>query len=74
VGYAAAHNQVVNLRDVYKDSGYLNSPVFNKSFDRQCNCETHSLLAVPVQDSEKRVIWVITVANAKKGFFSAYDE
>ena len=74
VGYAAAHNRVVNLRNVYEDSRYLNSPVFNRSFDRQCNCETHSLLAVPVQDSEKRVIGVITTANAKKGFFSTDDE
>ena len=74
VGYAAAHNQVVNLRDVNKDSGSLNSQVFNRSFDRQCNCETNSFLAVPVQDSEKRVIGVITAANAKKGFFSADDE
>ncbi len=74
VGYAATHNQVVNLRDVYKDSESLSSPVFNNSFDKQCNCETHSLLAVPVQNSEKKVVGVITTANAKKGSFSADDE
>ena len=74
VGYAAAHNQVINLQDIHKNSGFLYNPVFNKSFDKQCNCETHYLLAVPVQNSEKRIIGVITTANAKKGFFSADDE
>lgn len=74
VGYAAAHNQVVNLRDLYKNSGHLNTLVFNRSFDKQCNCETHSFLAVPVRDSGNRVIGVITAANAKKGYFSADDE
>lgn len=74
VGYAATHNKVVNLRDVYKDSGSLNNPVFNRSFDKQSSCVTHSFLAVPVQDSGERVIGVITVANAKKSFFSSDDE
>ena len=74
VGYAAAHNQVVNLQDVYNNPKSLQSPIFNKSFDKQCNCKTQSLLAVPIHDSEKRVIGVINVANAKNGFFSADDE
>ncbi|MFC1485603.1 ATP-binding protein [Candidatus Latescibacterota bacterium] len=80
VGYAVSHNHVVNLRNIYglrnvpRGSKYFHSPIFNKSFDKHCNCETHSLLAIPVQNSEKRVIGVITVANSKKGFFSADDE
>ncbi len=49
-------------------------PVFNKSFDKQCKCKTNSLLAVPVQTSEKKVIGVITAVNTMKGFFSADDE
>lgn len=74
VGYAAKYNQVVNLKNVYRNSGSENDPVFNKSFDKQCNCETDTFLAIPVQNSDKRVIGVITVANAKKGVFSADDE
>jgi len=74
VGYAAQHNRVVNLRDLYKDSHSMNEIVFSKSFDKQCSCVTHSFLAVPVQDSGERVIGVITAANSKKGFFSADDE
>jgi signal transduction histidine kinase len=74
VGYAVTHTQVVNLRDPYKDSESFHMPVFNSSFDTLCSCETHSFLAVPVQDSNQRVIGVITAANSKKGFFSADDE
>jgi signal transduction histidine kinase len=74
VGYAAAHNRAVNLHDLQKTSFGTNGPVFNRSFDEQCDLVTHSLLAVPVVDSEKRVIGVITAANAKKGFFSPDDE
>jgi two-component sensor histidine kinase len=74
VGYAATHKQVVNLRDLYRDKGPPNHPMFNKSFDSQYNCKTHSFCAVPVQDSGARVIGVITVANARKGYFSADDE
>ncbi len=74
VGYAAAHNEVVNLRDVHLQLKSVNNPVFDSSFDKQLNCETCSFLAVPVQNSEMRVVGVITAANAKKGFFSADDE
>ncbi len=74
VGYAAANAEAVNLRDLHDESKTGTHPAFDHSFDLQCNCETHSFLAVPVQDSSERVIGVITVANAKKGYFSADDE
>jgi signal transduction histidine kinase len=74
VGYAASRNEVVNLRDLYRDAGEIKGMVFNRSFDKECNCETHSFMAVPVVDSDGRVIGVITAANARKGFFSADDE
>ncbi len=74
VGYAAANAEVVNLRDLHEESRRGTLPAFDHTFDRQCNCETHSFLAVPVQDSSKRVIGVITAANAKKDYFSADDE
>jgi signal transduction histidine kinase len=74
VGYSAVNNQIVNLRDLQSDTESPQLPIFNKSFDQQCNLETHSFIAVPVQDSNGRVIGVITAANAKKGYFSADDE
>jgi signal transduction histidine kinase len=74
VGSAAAHNRVVNVENTEDSSKEQKRPLFNTSFDQQCNCETHSLIAVPVQDFEQRIIGVITAANAKKGYFSADDE
>jgi signal transduction histidine kinase len=74
VGYAAVHNQMVNLRSIYDANQSGGVPVFNPSFDEQCRCRTHSFLAVPIRDSEGRLIGVITAANAKKGFFSSDDE
>jgi signal transduction histidine kinase len=74
VGYAAAHNRVVNVEKIGESTQDQKGMVFNTSFDKQCNCETHSLIAIPVHDYEKRVIGVITAANAKKGYFSADDE
>jgi len=74
VGFAAANDDVVNLRDLHDESKSSAYPAFDYSFDRECNLETHSFLAVPVQDSSGRVIGVITAANARKGYFSADDE
>ena len=74
VGYAAANAEVVNLRDLHEESKTGTHPLFDHSFDQQCDCVTHSFLAVPTQDSSERVIGVITAANAKKGYFSADDE
>jgi len=74
VGYAAVRNQIVNLRDIYNGAQRGGRPVFNRAFDSQCRCRTHSFLAVPVRDSQERAIGVITAANAKKGYFSSDDE
>jgi len=74
VGYAALHNQIVNLRDIYGGRQPAGVPVFNPAFDKQCVCRTRSFIAVPVCDSEDRVIGVITSANARKGHFSSDDE
>ncbi|HUW56256.1 MAG TPA: HAMP domain-containing sensor histidine kinase [Planctomycetota bacterium] len=73
-GYAALHDQIMNLRDIYDARQANGAPVFDRSLDRQYRCRTHSFLAVPIHDSEGRVIGVITTANAKKGFFSSDDE
>jgi two-component sensor histidine kinase len=73
-GYAALHNQIINLRDIYRGSDLSGLPVFNPDFDRQYQCRTDSLIVVPVQDSTGEVIGVITAANAAKGYFSEDDE
>jgi signal transduction histidine kinase len=74
VGHAAAHRKVINLKDIDENAGRRYDPVFNRSFDKQCNCVTQSLLMVPIEDSARKVIGVITAVNSKKGYFSADDE
>ncbi len=74
VGFAANHKQTVNYaREGLRADTDLQK-LFNRSFDEQCNCNTNSLLAVPVFDSENRILGVITAVNAKKGYFSPDDE
>ncbi len=73
VGYAALHNQMVNLRDIYETDRPESFPTFDRSYDEQCHCRTHSFLAVPINDPQDRVIGVITGVNAKKGYFSSDD-
>ncbi|KPK65993.1 MAG: hypothetical protein AMK73_01295 [Planctomycetes bacterium SM23_32] len=74
VGFAARYNRMVNLRDIYTANQLGGVPTFNRDYDEKCGCKTSSFLAVPVDDPEGRVIGVITVANAKKGYFSSDDE
>lgn len=74
VGFAANHKQTVNYTRGGSKAGNNVDRLFNRSFDEQCNCKTNSLLAVPVLDSENRILGVITAANARKGYFSADDE
>ncbi|KPJ52930.1 MAG: hypothetical protein AMS16_05755 [Planctomycetes bacterium DG_58] len=74
VGFAAVHNQMVSLRNIYDANQTGDVPAFNPAYDRQLHCRTNSFLAVPIHDSEERVIGVITTANAKKGYFSTDDQ
>ena len=75
VGFCALHNEVANLRDVYeRQRSAPGEPRFNRQFDKRCRCETKSLLAVPIRDSHKRAMGVITAANSSKGFFSSDDQ
>lgn len=72
-GFAAVNNQIVNLRDIYA-SEQSGRPPFSHEYDQQLRCRTDSFLAAPICDSEERVLGVITLANATKGFFSPDDQ
>ncbi len=74
VGYAALHNRVVNVKDAYRATAANDDAPFNRTFDDACECRTDSLLAVPVCDSDNRVLGVITAANSAKGSFSQDDQ
>jgi sigma-B regulation protein RsbU (phosphoserine phosphatase) len=58
VGYAAQHKQAVLVRDVKKDSRYI-----------ETNPETRSELAVPLIYKDK-VIGVLDLEHTKRGFFT----
>jgi phosphoserine phosphatase RsbU/P len=58
VGYAAQHKQAVLVRDVKKDSRYI-----------ETNPETRSELAVPLTYKDK-VIGVLDLEHTKRGFFT----
>ncbi len=74
VGYAAINNQTVNVKNPYQAPVQQDDVPFNQAFDEACHCRTNSLLAVPVHDSEGRVLGVITAANSQKGAFSQDDQ
>lgn len=74
VGYAAVNDQTVNVKNPYQAPVQQDDVPFNQAFDEACHCRTDSLLAVPVHDSEGRVLGVITAANSEKGAFSQDDQ
>ena len=74
VGYAAVNNTVVNVKDPYRGRVQQDGVPFNQAFDEACQCRTNSLLAVPVRDSDNRVLGVITAANSGKGSFSRDEQ
>jgi signal transduction histidine kinase len=74
VGYAAVNNQTVNVKDPYRAPVQQDDVPFNQAFDEACHCRTDSLLAVPVHDSDGRVLGVITAANSAKKAFSQDDQ
>ncbi|UCC68447.1 MAG: GAF domain-containing sensor histidine kinase [Armatimonadota bacterium] len=74
VGYAALNNTVVNVKDPYQVAVQEDGAPFNQAFDKACRCRTNSLLAVPVRDSDNRVLGVITAANSARGSFSNDDQ
>jgi len=62
------------VRDPYKERREQDEAPFNQTFDAACKCRTNSLLAVPVRDSQNRVLGVITAVNSAKGYFSHDDQ
>jgi signal transduction histidine kinase len=73
-GSAAVRNTTVNVKEAYQASAQQDGVTFNRAFDEACHCRTQSLLAVPIRDSDGRVLGVITAANSAKGAFSHDDQ
>jgi len=67
-GYAAAHKEILNVKDVYKD------PRFNKEVDQKTGYKTKNMLCMPIFGHGKEVIGVIQVINKKESDFDKQDE
>ena len=67
-GAAASTNQIVNIPDAYGDSR------FDREIDRQTGFRTRSILSVPLNDNEGRLVGVLQMLNKRDGQFDAYDQ
>ncbi|XP_043206376.1 dual 3',5'-cyclic-AMP and -GMP phosphodiesterase 11-like, partial [Amphibalanus amphitrite] len=68
-GFVADQGQPVNVPDVYQD------PRFNQEVDASTGYRTHSLLCMPIKDSNGEVLGVAQAVNKQGGGrFTAADE
>ena len=68
-GYAAAHQKLINIKNVYDESELANIDEelkFNKSFDKKTGFHTKQVLVVPIV-FKSFVLGAIQLINSKKG-------
>ncbi len=64
VGHAITHGTLVNIPDAY-DIAPAAEYAFNPDFDRRNNYRTHSMLTVPMQDTDGNIIGALQLINAQ---------
>ena len=67
-GWAAEHNELVNITDAYQD------PRFNQEVDRRTGYRTRTIICGPISNLEDETIGVVQVINKEQGLFDAADE
>ncbi len=67
-GWVAKNDQIVNIKDAYKD------PRFNPVVDKCTGFRTHSVLCGPVKNLEGEIVGVIQAINKQGGDFDKSDE
>lgn len=67
-GWVAQHSEILNVSSADSD------PRFDSSIDQQTGYSTHSLLAVPVKDSQAETIGVLQLLNSSEGAFTGVHE
>jgi adenylate cyclase len=67
-GWAAQHDQLVNIADAYQD------PRFNPAIDQRTGYHTRSVLCGPVKNLQGDIIGVVQVINKEGGAFTTEDE
>ncbi|MCX6138538.1 MAG: SpoIIE family protein phosphatase [Ignavibacteriales bacterium] len=67
-GYVAESGETLNIRDAYAE------PRFYPDVDRKSGYVTKSILCMPLENRDGKIIGVFELFNKKKGFFSKNDE
>ncbi|HEY9071774.1 MAG TPA: GAF domain-containing protein [Candidatus Ozemobacteraceae bacterium] len=66
-GLVARTGETLNIEDVYQH------PLFNPSIDKQTGYRTRTMLCMPINNREQRIIGVVQVINKRNGAFTAGD-
>ncbi len=64
VGYVARTGEVVNIADAYTD------PRFSHRFDVETGYHTHTVLTVPLRDSQGEILGVVQALSKQQWLFS----
>jgi len=67
-GLVATGGKIVNIPDAYQDSR------FNQDYDKKSGYHTKTILALPITNSEKKIVGVLQLINKASGPFSEGDE
>ncbi len=67
-GYVATHGQPLAFDDVYQEIDDSFPFRFNSTFDRKSGYRTESIFTLPVFDSQRQVVAVMQIINARNAF------
>ncbi len=67
-GYVARERKALNIKDAYSHD------LFNREFDMKTGFKTKSILCVPMENLQGKLIGVVQVLNKKNNTFSKDDE
>ncbi len=67
-GYVATKRKTLNIEDAYSHE------LFNKEFDIKTGFRTKTILCVPMENQQEKLIGVVQVLNKKDNIFNAEDE
>ena len=66
-GHVARYGCTVNIEDAYKNH------LFHNGVDKQTGYRTRTVLCVPMNNREGKIIGILQVLNKKSGIFTEYD-
>jgi adenylate cyclase len=67
-GHVATTGETLNIPDAYQH------PLFNREIDQKTGYHTHTILAMPIHDTDGRIMGVTQVINKRSGAFTVDDE